>query len=69
MTTTNHEFCLRFRATHEAEGQGSLLVSCDTTDQSVTIEIRRAIVTMQQQHPTAQFDGMVYFYSRDLSNR
>lgn len=60
MTTANHEFCLRFRAAHEDEGRGSLLVSCATTDQMVSFEIRRAMDDMARQHPTARFDGMVY---------
>lgn len=59
--TISHAFGFRFRAAHEDEREGTLLVTCDSQDQTVTAEVRRVVDTVSREHPTAQFDGMTYY--------
>ena len=44
-------------------GRETLLVTCDSTDQRLTSEIRRVMETVASEHPSAEFDGMTYYGS------
>ena len=65
--TISHAFGFRFRAEHEDEGQGKLLVTCDSSDRYLTSEVRRVMDEVSREHPQVQFDGMIYYGSCENS--
>jgi hypothetical protein len=64
---TIHAFGFRFRDSHEDAGRGSLLVTCDSQDRYVTSEVHRVIDEVSREHPTVEFDGMIYYGSSETS--
>ena len=64
---TIHAFGFRFRAEHEDEGCGTMLITCDSQDQQLTAEVRRVVDTVTRENPSVQFDGMTYYGSDDIS--
>jgi hypothetical protein len=59
-----HDFGLRFRHDSETEGYGSLLVKFAAEDMFLSSTIKRMVTDVARQHPTTQFDGMVYYGTR-----
>lgn len=61
---THFRFDLRFRATNEEEGRGSLAFHYDTSGTSFSDVLCRAIDDVLVQHPDAALDRVTYYSSQ-----
>jgi len=64
----DYEFGIRFRSDErEIEGSGSMMVKFVVADAHLAGMVRRTVTDVMRHNPTALFDGMIYYGSRETS--